>query len=268
MLGKHHISISLVTILPFIIPLFFMYNNSISYSLAFMIAVMIGSLIPDADCGGNSTLFYRFNLIDKIMKKVVNRFVIWIFNKKYIKDALKINQPIINEHRGIMHSPMGILISTILLTIILTISLIFIQMFDLIFLILIFLGIFIGQFLHLLEDSCTIRGINWKFPFGEREIKGKIYTFSKNPEKVDIRPIIYSYSLGAFSFLLVIGFVFNKIKFSLFVLYPIIFLIVIFLWVIFLSISRQEEDIWLKDKNKIKSFKKFSRKYNKNFIGK
>jgi membrane-bound metal-dependent hydrolase YbcI (DUF457 family) len=227
-----------------------------------MIAVMIGSLIPDADCGGNSALFYRFNLIDKIMKKVVNRFVIWIFNKEYVKNALKINQLIINEHRGIMHSPMGILISTIFLTIILTISLIFIQMFNLIFLILIFLGIFIGQFLHLLEDSCTIRGINWKFPLGEKEIKGKIY-----PEKVDIRPIIYSYSLGVFSFLLVIGFVFNKIKFPLFVLYPIIFLIVIFLWVIFLSISKQEEDRWLKDKNKIKSFKKISRKYNKNFIG-
>jgi hypothetical protein len=67
----------------------------------------------------------------------------------------------------------------------------------------IFLGLISGQFLHLLEDSCTVSGLKWLFPFGIGELNGKIYTGIKN-EKKDIRPFLYSTSLFLLSTILLI----------------------------------------------------------------
>jgi membrane-bound metal-dependent hydrolase YbcI (DUF457 family) len=60
----------------------------------------------------------------------------------------------------------------------------------------------LGQFLHLIEDTCTVSGINWKFPFGEKILRGNIYTFDKFENKKDIRPTLYEYMFIGFSFIL------------------------------------------------------------------
>ena len=55
MLGKQHISITLATIFPFLIPMLFSDNsNYFLYFGAIVVASLVGSLTPDADCSGKS----------------------------------------------------------------------------------------------------------------------------------------------------------------------------------------------------------------------
>ena len=61
MLGKQHVSITLATVFPFLIPILFFDNGD--HLLIFgsvIIASVVGSLTPDADCGGKSKLYYDF----------------------------------------------------------------------------------------------------------------------------------------------------------------------------------------------------------------
>lgn len=234
MLGRQHILLSIETVTPFLIPFIFLGNDSlIQYGFAFFIAVFIGSLTPDADCRGKASIYYKFPLVDKLMKRVIIKIVNLFFKIPKIKDKIKEGYEVKEEHRGIMHAPIGILISSFILTIILSIFLIVFTLFNFIFVIVIFFGLLIGQFLHILEDSTTITGINWKFPFGDKKIQGEINTWNKE----DPRPKIYSFILGAISIILLLGYSFNKINFSLWILYPALLILITLLWVIFLKIS-------------------------------
>ena len=210
MLGRHHVAITLATLFPLIIPIVFLSKETLLlYSIAFLIAAIIGSLTPDADCGGKSKLYYDFWIISQLMYPIM-KLTVWVFKLSKVKSKISAKfqgaQDVNYEHRGIMHSPIGILISSFLLTLILSIFMAFIGSLNFIFIFVIFLGLIIGQILHLLEDSCTVSGINWKFPFGIKEIKGKVYTFGKIPGKIDIRPSIFVYSLGGLSAILFILF--------------------------------------------------------------
>lgn len=180
MLGKEHVSISVATIIPFIIPLIFSGNVEYPiYYITLLIAVTIGSLTPDADCGGKPKLYYDFKLIYDIMLPL-QKAVIFAFRSLSLKYDLNLEHEVNNRHRGIMHAPIGIFLSSLILTLISALFGFFIfQGINLIMVLLIFIGLLFGQFLHLLEDSCTVTGINWKFPFGTKLLNGKIYTFSK-----------------------------------------------------------------------------------------
>lgn len=55
MLGKQHVSITLATIFPFLIPTLFLENGDYLLILgSVIVASVVGSLTPDADCGGKS----------------------------------------------------------------------------------------------------------------------------------------------------------------------------------------------------------------------
>lgn len=197
MLGKDHINISIAFLLTFIVPLFFVGGIDMVYPAVLMIAVLIGSLLPDADCGGKATIYYRFPIIDAFMKKFVGKSIIFIFNHLISKKKIKTEHEVKDEHRGILHSPIGVLLSSFLLVIIILIFMIVFGMFSWKILLIIFVGLIIGQFLHLFEDSCTIKGINWGFPFKTKELKGSIRTFNRE----DKRPKFFA---GMFYFLIIL----------------------------------------------------------------
>lgn len=255
MLGRHHLAISMGVVVPFLIPMLFKQNVNLILPLTFLLAVMIGSLTPDADCGGKSKLYYNFNIVDWIMKKTVTPTVLFIF--KLLSKKKVLEYEVKEEHRGIMHSPIGVLISSFLLTIILLIIVLVIGAFNFWILIIIFFGLLIGQFLHLMEDSFTISGINWKFPFGTKQVLGEIYTFPKIEKKRDIRPEIFIYSLGFFSLIILLSFIFNAIKISLIIYYIIILIIVLLIiWINFL-LAKSKSQRWYQDAKKVRKVKRF-----------
>lgn len=265
MLGKEHVSISLATIFPFIVPMIFLgIGDYPLYSFSLLFGVVIGSLTPDADCGGKPKLYYDFKLVYDIMIPL-QKTVIFIFNNFNLKHKLDLEYEVKNEHRGIMHAPIGILISSLVLTLLAVIfAFVFLKGLNLIILLLfVFAGLLFGQFLHLLEDSCTIAGINWKFPFGTKEMKGKIYTFSKIEGKKDIRPSVYQYSLWMVTIFLLIGSSFGFIDFSHWTIYPLIILLVAFVWVLIIITSKTDYGFWYQDIEKIKKIKKAARDFSK-----
>jgi membrane-bound metal-dependent hydrolase YbcI (DUF457 family) len=264
MLGKQHISITLATIFPFLIPLLF--SNNSDYFLYFgsiTAGVLVGSLTPDADCGGKSKLYYDFKLVYDIMQPL-QKFVIYIFKKFNLKYKLNLEYEVNNEHRGIMHAPIGIFISSFVLTLIaFLITLVVAKESILIVTSIVFVGVFTGQFLHLLEDSCTVAGINWKFPFGTKELKGKIYTFEKFEGKRDIRPTVYEYSLWSITIVLFIGYAFEIINFVISMVYAFISLAIILVWILIIYLSKTEFKFWYQDIEKIKKIKQVTRNFGK-----
>lgn len=252
--------------MPFIIPLFFLNTqNAIVYSIALLVAVVVGSLLHDSDCGGKPKLYYDFGIIYDLMIPI-QKIVVFIFKLSGIKKRFNLQYEVNHEHRGIMHSPIGIIISSLLLTLVVLIFMLIGKFMNLITLSLIFAGLLIGQLLHILEDSCTISGINWKFPFGTKELKGKIYTFEKQEGKIDIRAGLYQNILGGFSFILLLAFSFKLLEFSPILIYIGIIFIVIGLWFLFFSLSKSQSRIWYRDKEKVMTAKRNWNRMQRNLV--
>jgi membrane-bound metal-dependent hydrolase YbcI (DUF457 family) len=262
MLGKDHINISIAFVIPFLLPLIFLDVGDIVVFLTFAIAVFVGSLLPDADCGGKATIYYRFPKIDFFMKKVVGKSIIWSFKHLITKKKIKTEYPVGEAHRGIMHSPVGVFFSSLMLVVPLIIMGLLLDLFNWKIMLSIFLGLLIGQLLHLFEDSCTISGINWGFPFKTKELKGKIYTFSKDPERKDGRPMYYSWILYLLIGILFLGYsigTFNKINIWLIFLIIVIYEIIALFMMIWLSKSSSSK--WMIKKKTLKKIKKQTKKF-------
>jgi membrane-bound metal-dependent hydrolase YbcI (DUF457 family) len=219
MLGKDHINISIAFILPFLIPLLFLNVGDTLIIVVFMISILIGSLLPDTDCGGKATIYYRFPEIDNFMRKIVGKSTIFMFKHLISKKKITIEYDVKDEHRGIMHSPIGVLLGSLMLVIPIILFGFIFNLLNWIVILTIFFGLLIGQLLHLIEDSCTLSGINWGFPFKKKELKGSIATFNKK----DQRPKIFAGMFYFLVFLLVIGYSFDILKnINLFLVYILI----------------------------------------------
>jgi len=168
--------------------------------------------------------------------QAITKPIVWGFGVLVSKKKIKTEYEVKEEHRGIMHSPIGVLISTIFLIIPVIIFMLFIKEFSFGILLMIFFGLLIGQFLHLLQDSCTIAGINWMFPFGTKEIKGGIYTFDKQ----DKRPQMFSSILFGLVILIVLGYSFNKININPYLLYLLLIIITGGIWAMILFMSKHK----------------------------
>lgn len=179
MLGKDHVSITLGTVFPFTIPLIFSDNSQPLYAFCILVAAFIGSLIPDADSDEKPKLHYDFKIIYYIMV-LLHKLIVFSFTFFNLKEKMNLQYIVEKQHRGVMHSPIGVFISSFVLTLLTTIISYFIfHEINATLIGFLFLGLISGQFLHLLEDSCTISGIKWLFPFGTWELKGSIYTGNK-----------------------------------------------------------------------------------------
>ncbi len=205
MLGKDHINISVAFIFTLIVPLILIGTIDMMYPVVLLIAVLIGSLLPDADCGGKATIYYRFPIVDTFMKKFVGKSIIFIFNHLISKKKIKTEHDVKDEHRGIMHSPIGVLLSSFLLTTPLFIFALVFGLFNFMVLLMIFVGLIVGQLLHLFQDSCTVSGINWGFPFNTIEMKGSIRTFNRK----DLRPKIFAGMFYVLIILIILGYSFE-----------------------------------------------------------
>ena len=255
-------------ILPFLIPLFFLGSVDALFLAVLIISVLIGSLLPDTDCGGKATIYYRFPAIDQFMKKVVGKSIIFLFSHLISSKRIKTEHDVKDEHRGIMHSPIGVLFSSLMLVIPLIIFGIVFSLLNWSVLLIIFLGLIIGQLLHLFEDSCTISGINWLFPFKTKELRGKIYTFSRDPERMDIRPMAYAGVLYLLSLLLVVGYGFNIIsEINIWLLLVGVLICEVLILVFIILSSQSNSSAWMVKKGTIKQVNKYSRRLKKNMGG-
>lgn len=269
MLGKHHVMLTLYTLLPFSVPLFFLNDKTaFIYFFVFIVVATIGSLIPDADCAGKPTLYYRYQTVYYLMIPIIKLVILFFKKFKNIEYEVK------EEHRGIMHSPIGILISSFLITLVVLIFLLIFNKINILFLLIIFFGLNVGQFFHLLEDTCTISGIKWGFPFSRQELRGNIYTNWKEKSKIDIRPGRYTNTLFIVFIILFLGYTFlhaYKKTLPLWIVYIILFILLLIIWLSFLNNSgvfSRDKTVPLKylvDKARIKEQKKRNRQLFKFF---
>ena len=206
MLGKDHLEITFVFSVPLILYLILCvlsFELPIYIVVVFPICIIIGSLIPDADCNGEPTLSRKYNIVYLLMKPIY-KSVVWItasLSKKYPKHIYSK----VEEHRGILHSLVGVFFSSfilsILLAILLFISSYFVEVLNPQNIVYVFIfgviGLLLGQILHLAEDSCTKSGIKWFLPFSKKLIRGNIATKSeKGSKRIDIRPRKFAQILG------------------------------------------------------------------------
>jgi len=225
MKGKDHINISVSFVFTLLVPLFFISNQiNMLYPIVFIVSVFIGSLLPDTDCGGKATIYYKFPSIHHFMKNYVGKIIIYTFNKLISKRKLNMKE-VKDEHRGIVHSPTGILLSSFILSLVVLIIALIIGKLNLIFIGFVFGGLIIGQFLHLFEDSCTISGIDWGFPFKKKLLKGKIKTFDTKDKRPKNFAIIFYFIIA----LIVVGYSFDFFStISTFFVYSIIIILDLF----------------------------------------
>lgn len=257
MLGKDHVSITLGTIFPFTIPLIFSENSHPLYAFCLLMAAVIGSLIPDADSDEKPKLHYDFKIIYYIMVSL-HKLIVFSFNFFNLKEKMNLQYIVEEQHRGIMHSTVGVFISSFVLTLLTTIVGHFIfHGINANFIGLLFLGLISGQFLHLLEDSCTVSGIKWLFPFGTGELKGSIYTVNKIEGKKDIRPFLYRVFLFFISAILLILHLLEIIDVNDSSTYFLIFAVVTLVWsLIFLTAKIENDNLWIHDAKKVRKLEK------------
>ena len=234
MLGKDHVRITVAFSLPFIIFFFIavvLTGIPIWAAIVFPVCLIIGSLLPDADCGGKPTLYYEFYPIYLAMKPI-NLFA-YLTMRLFFRKYAGRRREMLRAHRGILHSLTGIFLSSAVLAVIfslvcsvfaflviaagdgsvpgeyilsgdpapeIVLSLL-IQISDdilnalteiVIFFLTVFIGLFSGQFMHLYEDSCTKSGIRWFLPFSGFRISGHIRTITDDDDAVpDTRPAFF-----------------------------------------------------------------------------
>ncbi len=233
MRGEDHTTITAATFFPFLLPAILDRGIDVILPLIFFISAIIGSLTPDADCDEKSALYYRCEIVYVLMKLVIIKPII-LFFQKIISRKFNLEHVVRQEHRGIIHSPIGIFMSSFLLSIIVLIFMLFFKAVNVWVLLTIFSGLLFGQLMHLLEDSCTVLGINWKFPFGTKVLKGKIHTSRK-----DARLIILYLALMGLSAVLFFSYKnIEQMNLPLWGLSSIILFCVVFIWAVMLFVSK------------------------------
>lgn len=257
MLGKDHVSITLGTVFPFTIPLIFSETSHPLYAFCLLLTAVIGSLIPDADSDEKPKLHYDFKIIYDIMVPL-HKLIIFSFTFFNLKERMNMQYVVQEQHRGIMHSPIGVFISSFVLTLLIAIISYFIfHGINATLIGFLLLGLISGQFLHLLEDSCTVSGINWLFPFGTCELKGSIYTGNKIGGTKDIRPFLYRVSLLFFSAILLILHSLGTIDVNESSVYLLIFVVVMIMWgLIFLTAKIDNDNLWIHDAKKVRELER------------
>lgn len=257
MLGKDHVSITLETVFPFTIPLILSENSRPVYAFCLLVTTVIGSLIPDADSDEKPKLHYDFKIIYDIMVPL-HKLIVFSFSFFNLKEKMNLQYVVEEQHRGIMHSPIGVFISSFVLTLLTAIIGYFIfHGINATLIGFLFLGLISGQFLHLLEDSCTVSGINWLFPFGTRELKGSIYTGNKIEGKRDIRPFLYRVSLLFASAILLILHSLGAIDVNRSGIYLLIFAVVALIWgLILLTAKTNNDNLWIRDAKNVRELER------------
>lgn len=195
MLGKDHLLLSVLTLTAITIPVMSLPNLGGIFLLIVM-AVGIGSLAPDAD-SPDAAIFHTKIRGLKGNTKAIGQFIgpvlpIFGYTLKYLiykpsvlllrllisKDKLSTRYEVKESHRGILHSILGMLIAFVFLNIYgLAIMIALPEVLTLKVIVIFTVAFSVGFLMHLIEDSCTVSGVNYGFPFNRRYLfKGSIRT--------------------------------------------------------------------------------------------
>lgn len=184
MLGRQHFLLSTMTGLLVVSPFIRSYEM---FSLAALLGIAIGSLIPDIDAS-DATIFHTnvkglhrspgkmFNFVVGPVMPVfgyLTKYLVYIPSVKVLN--LFTDYSFKEGHRSFTHSLIGVTILTSLTGFILypLINELGLNPFLLYFFL---AGYFSGAILHMLQDSFTVSGIAWNQPFSNTKLKGKLKT--------------------------------------------------------------------------------------------
>ncbi len=180
MYGNQHFLLSVLTVAAIVSPaLIFTGDGSL---LIIIMASGFGSLLPDVDAGDSALAHNKIRGTSRFvgyrLARVINRvfgtvnFVLypvarWLVLGPY---ALLLGRKA--EHRGIFHTVYAGLFASFILTIMLSAALWHAKAFNFISSASVFSGLLLGFLLHLVEDACTVSGIDFLFPFQSCFLRG------------------------------------------------------------------------------------------------
>jgi membrane-bound metal-dependent hydrolase YbcI (DUF457 family) len=240
MLGRHHLLLSLFSIAPLLVPYF---KDNIQLILVISIGVAIGSLMPDAD-SPDAAIFHEKLDVKGTLGKIINRlfaplFPIFGYTTKYAiyKPAVFIfgntflkKYNIIEQHRGFLHSFIGVSTATIMTAIYLLIVLLLFKLFNITYFISFLLAYVFVAFMHLLEDSTTVTGVQFNYPFSNLILKGELIT---KPEFAT-KPTIFTYFLIGVTGTLFLGMELKYITYPNWIITIITSIFLVICWGVFL----------------------------------
>ncbi len=169
------------------------------------------------------------------------KFLIYIPSVKIIqflvkKDKISLQYKVTETHRGILHSVLGLLIASVALLVYSSIlMLIFPQLLSIKAVLVFNIAFGIGFFLHLIEDSCTVSGVNFSFPMSKKWLfKGAIRTGKFDRMTGIFESCLVALNVGYFLGLSLLE---DKTSISLIQMELIVITIVLFSWMIFIKLS-------------------------------
>jgi inner membrane protein len=245
MLGRHHAIISLSSAAVLLVPFF---NTGLELIIYMLIGVVIGSLVPDADSpdaaifhdkirglkGYTKMISYYVGLVlplfGNVTKHAIYRPSMSILSRTFLK-----KYEITQQHRGFLHSFIGIGCSTILTSVYLIIVLYLISLLtsikmNYLGIALFMLAYLFGALMHILEDSCTVTGIQFNYPYSNLILKGSLIT---RPQFAEI-PDMFGYVLGASAIGLYIGIEAGFITFAPWMIALLALAALALAWIVFL----------------------------------
>ena len=178
MLGSQHLLLSLFTAAALALPLYLGGFLLPTLFLLFLAGVFIGSLAPDADAP-DAAIFHKARgswLLGKLGRAV--GWILPLFG--YVLKWL-VYKPLAlvfggDEHRGLMHSLLGLVAATVLIGVYLAAAAFWLEFFDFAGLAAFLFGFAFGFLLHLFEDACTVSGVDLGYPFRSLKFSGNART--------------------------------------------------------------------------------------------
>jgi membrane-bound metal-dependent hydrolase YbcI (DUF457 family) len=237
-LGRHHLLLSLFTGAILLLPFF---KVDLGLVIFLLIIIAIGSLVPDADSPDAAIFHSKIVGIKGKLGVIINGIIgpilpafgwvtRWLIYKPGIfilgKTLLK-KYGVEERHRGFLHSFIGIGFATIMMAIYVGVVLLILNLLTWYYLLFI-PCFFFGAFLHLVEDSATITGIQFNSPFSDLRIHGKLITRPDESKKPDLFTGVMGVAVIAAFFLL------NMLNLSIGLALVLSILFVIIAWCIFL----------------------------------
>ncbi len=170
---------------------------------ALLFGLFVGSLAPDADATDAAIFHTRVPGLQGVTRRVADlaggvlpvfgyliRYgvyfpvagVFWLISGGRLRAG----------HRGVLHSLLGVALSTALTGLYLMAALHLLGWAAPAVFTLGLAGFGAGALLHLAEDSCTPGGIAWLYPLSQRRVRGRLRT-----GRSDLRPRLFAAALGS-----------------------------------------------------------------------
>lgn len=194
MLGRHHLLLSVATVGLVAAPLFVLAPTIALVALA---GTAIGSLIPDADAEDAAIFHTEVRGLNgstgKTLDLLAPVFPVFGYATKYLiyKPSVVLydtyvfeEQDVVERHRGLLHSVLGLGTATVLTGIYLIPVLLFLGLFSILHLGVFLLAYLVGGVLHLAEDSCTKTGIQWHYPVRDWKVEGRLTTTARRRDTI------------------------------------------------------------------------------------